>query len=808
MWRFYGDRRAAIDLAERQASPFNQKMKRCTARSQVVTPSLAALKAIDAMERVISLDPDDLSVRAALDRMQRQQAEALAAQPEPTFSLWRPEHMAELTLFEFLRTLPTPPGAVDQCRSRQGHSETCRNNPGRLGTLNSRSRADRGHTESHRHRNGCHSADLCGSRCIGGPAPRTLLDHPAIDRRENASDSPPNTRLDGLNYAELLAERARLLQLQNILEKPEVLLSAWQKLVGAMLGLLLEGLPKPDVGGCSFQTSILHVKSDVALTIDHVLSAISDLADELCQAGFLTMLSSRLWMNLLDASGFSEREWRANAKLALKPAHKQKDASPEALVQMYLGGTPLADIFAMPWSVSIPQATRFEHQWIVAGSGHGKTQMLQYLIAQDLSRVAASKASIIVIDSQGDLIKTISGLRLFCEGGSLAGKLCLIDPTDIEYPVALNLFDVGMDRIKSYSPLDRERLINGVIELYDFVLSSLLSAELTQKQGIVFRYITRLMLHIPDANIQTLRQLMEPGASEKFKPYIGKLTGTARAFFENEFNSRQFEDTKRQVIRRLYGILENQTFERMFSHPRNKLEPLRRDECRQGHPHQHCEGSLKQKGTEIFGRFFIALIAQAALERATLSPEKRLPTFVYVDECQDYLDSNVALILEQARKFKVGMVLAHQYVGQLSSKLQESFAANTSIKFAGGVSDKDARQLSHMLRTTPEFIERQPRGSFAAFIRNSTDEAVSLRASFGLLEKFPRMSEGEATRFAITFAASMPSTTKMLSNRSVNDLISRSWKIRIAMRGAQHRIDGRVSGVIKAKKFDSSYQMF
>jgi len=109
----------------------------------------------------------------------------------------------------------------------------------------------------------------------------------------------------------------------------------------------------------------------------------------------------------------------------------------------------------------------------------------------------------------------------------------------------------------AYSPLDRERLINSVLDLYDFVLGSLLSAEFTQKQGIIFRYIMRLMLHIPDSNIQTLRQLMEPGASERFKPYIAQLTGTARAFFDNEFNSRQFEETKRQVARRLYGILEN-----------------------------------------------------------------------------------------------------------------------------------------------------------------------------------------------------------------------------------------------------------
>jgi len=120
-----------------------------------------------------------------------------------------------------------------------------------------------------------------------------------------------------------------------------------------------------------------------------------------------------------------------------------------------------------------------------------------------------------------------------------------------------------------------------------------------------------------------------------------------------------------------------------------------------------------------------------------------LPCFVYIDECQDYVDANVALILEQARKFNVGLILAHQYVGQLSPKLQESFAANTSIKFAGGVSDKDARTLSHMLRTTPEFIESQRKGSFAAFIRNVTDRGVSVRFPFGFMEQFPRSTKQE-----------------------------------------------------------------
>lgn len=152
---------------------------------------------------------------------------------------------------------------------------------------------------------------------------------------------------------------------------------------------------------------------------------------------------------------------------------------------------------------------------------------------------------------------------------------------------------------------------------------------------------------------------------------------------------------------------------------------------------------LKEQGTEIFGRFFIAMIAQAAQERATLPEHKRTPTIVYVDEAQDYFDRNIGLILAQARKYNVGMVLAHQYLGQLEPKLQEAFSANTAIKFAGGVSAKDARALAPMMYCSPELIEAQPKGSFAAHVRGQTKGAVPLSFPFGYMEALPKMGKTE-----------------------------------------------------------------
>ena len=415
-----------------------------------------------------------------------------------------------------------------------------------------------------------------------------------------------------------------------------------------------------------------------------------------------------------------------------------RDYKGEDAVDMYLSGTKLADLFKLRTPFEIPDELRFEHMHIVAGSGHGKTQTLQYLISNDLPQVADGEKSVVVIDSQGDLIGNILRAKMLDPD-----QIVLINPEDIEYPVCLNLFSIGQERLDGYSPLERERLTNSIIELYDFVLGSLLSAGMTAKQSVVFRYVTRLMFHIPDATIHTLRDLMEPGGTDKYREHIEKLEGTPRRFFETEFESKEFAATKTQVHRRLYGVLENQTFERMFANPQSKFDMFTELNAGKLILINTSKSLLKEQGTEIFGRFFVALIAQAAQERAVLRQQDRLPAMIYIDEAQDYFDANIGVILSQARKYRVGIVMAHQYLGQLSNGLQEAFEANTSIKLAGGVSARDARTLASQMNANAELIQQQPKGTFATYLRGMTEKAVPISFPFFELENLPRTTKEE-----------------------------------------------------------------
>jgi len=462
---------------------------------------------------------------------------------------------------------------------------------------------------------------------------------------------------------------------------------------------------------------------------------------DISEAKLFERVRNQLDRNAKLASGIDPKS-ETGGRIILPTA--VKDKSPKELIASYLHATPFEDFLEYPLPFSIPRASRFEHTHILGGTGHGKTQLLQSLIQNDLSLVAEGEASICVIDSQGDLINTISRLSCFSYP-PLSDRLILIDPHDVEYPVCLNLFDFGKSRIDRLNSKEREQILNSAVELYEYIFGSLLDAELTQRQGLIFRYLARLMMTIPGATLHTLREVLEHG--EKWKPYMGKLTGITKSFFETQFFSPSFPQTKKQILTRLWGILSNPFFERMFAHKESKIDMF---EAMQGGKIilvNTAKDLLKKDGSQILGRFIIAMISQSVLERARVTQHARLPCFVYIDEAEEYFDEPMVDLLNQARKFKVGLTFAHQNLDQLTPKLKGTIMANTSIKLAGGVSFKDAQELGREMRCDSDLLlrtkKRQETTEFACFVKNVTPQPLTITVPLGLVERLPRIDDDD-----------------------------------------------------------------
>jgi hypothetical protein len=566
-------------------------------------------------------------------------------------------------------------------------------------------------------------------------------------------DLPNESDIRNLNIEEGVRVRAALKRRKRFLDAQDRLLPIWRtKLVWLFKGLI-DYFPESafidvDENGQADDDSVVFPRAHAFDLCENLPEVIQRIMVTLCdqdvvEAHLFEPCRDIFDSNILRASGLPPEARFERAPRVILPTESRL-REPSTLVDAYLQGTPFQELLYRPLPFAIPFPARFEHTHIVGGTGHGKTQLMQFLIHHDIVRAKEDGRSIVVIDSQGDLINTISKLGYFSDS-ALAERFVLVDPNDIEHPVCLNMFDFNRDRLSGYAPVDREKILNATIELYEYFFGALLGAELTQRQGLIFRYLARLLIEIPDANIHTLRELMEDGT--KFRPYMEKLNGTARSFFVTQFFDKKFGETKKQILTRLWGILSNSSLERMFSHTRNKIDIF--ELLNQGKIIliNTAKDLLGQDGAAIFGRFFIALIAQASIQRAAMPPHERRSAFVYIDEAQDYFDENISHLLNQARKYRVGLIFAHQNLDQLSANLRSSVLASTTIKFAGGLSAKDAGILDSEFRTNAEFLLSMQKNKdyteFACYVKNYTAKALTVSIPLGFVESQPRITASE-----------------------------------------------------------------
>lgn len=555
---------------------------------------------------------------------------------------------------------------------------------------------------------------------------------------------PPLPDFTHLSYESLRHLRSLLTVKQRVLSDPKFYVEVWREKIIRLLEGLVGYFPpfvfEPQWSDiqATFNVSLIDICANPADAIERTMATMYD--DDVVRAELFTLVRKSFEDNLARASNLTTEEAGRKPRSVRTPS-SSRGATPRELVSDFLSGTPFPGLFLSNVPFPIPDNTRFAHQWILAPQGAGKTQAIQFQFLCDLPKVASNEASIIVMDSQGDLIRNIAGLQCFAEGGELQDKLVLIEP-DPEFPLALNIFDMGRERLDQYSVRDRERLTNSTLELLTYVIGSLSETEMTPKQQTLFRYVLRACMQIPDATIHTFAELLS--GSTDYQQYIDQLEGPAKLFFVTQFNDVQFKQTKQEVAWRLMYLLENPTFERMFSNPRSKLDLYTELQSSKVILINTDKDLLKDKRTEMFGRFFIAMLLQSAQERAALQRERRLPVFCYIDECHDYIanDTNITTLLDQARKMNIGLILANQRCAQVSPAVLDALN-NVSIKMVRALSDSDAHTLARNMHTTPEFLATQPERAFATSVRGVTQHALSLQVPFFKLEELPRMTQRE-----------------------------------------------------------------
>ena len=429
---------------------------------------------------------------------------------------------------------------------------------------------------------------------------------------------------------------------------------------------------------------------------------------------------SRLIDNLLNASGLTNEQAERYPNRIVGPLDSK--LSPQDLIKAYLAGTGLDRIFMAEVPLSIPREAFQEHGAVFAPSGHGKTQLLQHVIASFIDE--DDPPAMFIIDGMGSMLKKLERLPAFQD--RLKDRLIVFDPHDRP---PLNFF-----QLRGGSEAQQLELFTYLFAAFDH--------ELSPKMATTVRFIVKLMQQIPQASLQTMFELLTENpktAPATFAAPIARLPEIPRTFFKTQFFTTNFRPTLEAVQSRLYTVLENDAFKEMFSAPTNCFDPVSFIAEKKIVLLNTDRAFLSDEGSAVLGRFFIAQCLAAALSRAKIPPEERHLALLIVDEAKDYFDAKTEKILTDARQFGLGLFFATQFVGQLDPDVRAAMYNNTRIKMAGPV-ETDTDTIATALRTTPKFIlsmrskDRQY-AEFATYIRGLTDTALKLTIPYGTVEK-------------------------------------------------------------------------
>lgn len=328
----------------------------------------------------------------------------------------------------------------------------------------------------------------------------------------------------------------------------------------------------------------------------------------------------------------------------------------------------------------IKRVDRRRHLYIIGKSGVGKTKLLELMLRQDITY----NHGLCLIDPHGDVIEAM----LDYIPRERIDDVCIIDPTDLDFPASFN-------PLANVDPLFKFQLTQGLIEVFQ----KQFGANWTPRLEHVFRFTCLALLDYPHATMRgMISMLTDRNYRQKVVEYI--TDDMVKRFFAIEFAdwSEKFDtDAIIPLVNKLGQFLSDPLLRNIFGQKQNKIDISELMNQEKIILINLSKGRLGEENSSFLGSIFLTKIKQAGMERAAIPEKDRKDFYIYVDEFQNVVTQTFENILSEARKYGLNLTMAHQYVGQIITKVHQAVLGNCGSIIAFRVGGEDAVKLK------PEF---------------------------------------------------------------------------------------------------------
>ena len=319
---------------------------------------------------------------------------------------------------------------------------------------------------------------------------------------------------------------------------------------------------------------------------------------------------------------------------------------------------------------------RFRHTHVVGASGTGKSTLLFNLIRQDIE----AGAGVGVLDPHGDLIQHLLGVI----PEDRIQDVVLLDPSDEEYSIGFNV-------LSAHSDLEKTLLASDLVSIF-----ARLSTSWGDQMNSVFQ--NAILAFLESSQGGTLADLRRFLLDKEFRTAFLKTVEDPEAVFYWEKGFPQLGGNKSigPILTRLESFLSPRSIRYMVSQKSNRLDFA--DIMNGGKILLAClpQGRMGRENSHLLGSLLVAKLQQTAMSRQSLAEKDRRPFWLYIDEFQNFATPSMSEILSGARKYRLGLTLAHQDLAQLRRypELSSSVLTNTCTRIVFRPGDEDAQALA------------------------------------------------------------------------------------------------------------------
>ena len=306
--------------------------------------------------------------------------------------------------------------------------------------------------------------------------------------------------------------------------------------------------------------------------------------------------------------------------------------------------------------VGLTESERERHQYIIGGTGNGKTTMLQYQIVQDMQ----SGKGVAIVDPHGDMAEAL----LRHVPPERIKDVIYFNPDDLEYPIGLNLLELtpgftGNDLLR-----EKDIITESVISVFrkifseedsgghriEYVLRNTIQTALTIENPTLFTVFD--LLNDPKYRKGVIKTLEDKNLINFWKNELGKAGDMQKVKMAAGITSKigrfLFSASAKQILEQPKSTID---FDDIINSGKILI-------C------NFSKGLLGEDTSELFGITVLAKLQLASLRRARLRQHERRAFYLYVDEFQNFATTSFVQMLSEARKYKLFLAMAEQSTSQ------------------------------------------------------------------------------------------------------------------------------------------------